>query len=267
MRKYIIIIVIGIVFLLSGCSLFNYSDGNSPIEIEQNKNPLIWREVLQIQNTLWPLEKKVNVIEKNLDDMKKTVNGLEKNVTEMKDELATTKLSSIQSNKDIESLRSEIQQIKNESIRQEKTSIELPIEKKNKKEMLKMGTTQGAVETKKAVPDSQSIIIKDIQYYKVSDTQDRVLIYVNAMNNPKLLMLKGEPPRIVVDFVNTHHIDKERFDIKTDGNLIKRILIRSYKIPVQKVRVFFDMMPDKKYSVNQKFSKKENIYSFDIKAD
>jgi hypothetical protein len=267
MYRYIIIVVIGIVFLLSGCSLFNYSDGKSPIEIEQNKNPLIWREVLQIQNTLWPLEKKVNVIEKNLNDMNKTLNGLEKNVNEMKDELATTKLSSIQAHKDIESLRSEIQQIKNESIRKEKTSVELPIEKKNKNEMLKMGTTKVAGETRKAVPDNQSIIIKDIQYYKVSDTQDRVLIYVNAMNNPKLLMFRGEPPRIVVDFMNTHHIDKERYDIKTDGNLIKRILIRSYKKPVQKVRVFFDMMPDKKYSVDQKFSKEENIYSFDIKAD
>jgi outer membrane murein-binding lipoprotein Lpp len=266
MHKYIIILVIGTVYLLSGCSLSHYYDGKSPIEIEQYENPMVWKEVVQIQVALWPLEKKVNKIEKNLNEVEKTVNGLEKNVNEMRDELATTKLSSIQANKDIESLQAEIQQIKSGSIRKEKTPVELPIEKKNKKEMLIMGTTKVAGESKKAGPDIQSIIINDIQYYKVSDTQDKVLIYVNAMNNPKLRTLRGENPRIVLDFLNTRNIDKEKYEINTDGNFIKRIRIRSYKKPMQKVRVVFDMMPNKKYSVDQKFSKKENIYSFDIKA-
>jgi hypothetical protein len=267
MRKYIIIVVIGMFFSLSGCSLSHYYDGKSPIEIEQYENPIIWKEVLQIQVTLWPLEKKVNEMEKKVNEMEKKVNTTEKNVNEMKDELATTKLSSIQANKNIESLQAELQQIKSESIQKEKTSVELPIGIKKKKEILKTETTEVAGKSKTAGTHIQSIIISDIQYYKVSDTQDRVLIYVNAMNNPKLLMFKGEPSRIVVDFVNTRHIDKEKYDIKTEGNLIKRIRIRSYKMPVQKVRVYFDMMPDKKYSVNQKFSNKENMYSFDIKAN
>ena len=267
MRKYIIVVVIGMGFLLSGCSLSHYYDGKSPIEIEQYENPMIWKEVLQIQNTLWPLEKKVNEIEKKVNKMEKNVNELEKYVNEMRDELATTKLSSIQAHKNIESLQAEIQQIKSGSIRKEKTSVELPIEKKNKKEMLIMGTTKVAEESKKAGPDIQSIIINDIQYYKVSGTQDKVLIYVNAMNNPKLQMLRGETPRIVLDFLNTRNIDKENYEINTDGNFIKRIRIRSYKEPMQKVRVVFDMMPNKKYSVAQKFSKKENIYSFAIKAN
>ena len=139
------------------------------------------------------------------------------------------------------------------------------IERK-KEEMPRMGTTKAVGESKKAGPDIQSTVINDIQYHKVSDTQDRVLIYVNTMNNPKLLRFKGEPPRIVLDFLNTRNIDKEKYDIKPDANFIKKILIRSYKTPVQKVRVFFDMMPNKTYSVVQKFSKKENRYSFDITA-
>jgi hypothetical protein len=73
MRKYIIIAVMGMVYLLSGCSLFNYYDGKSPIEIEQYENPLIWREVLQVQNTLWPLDKKANKIEKNVNEIEKNV--------------------------------------------------------------------------------------------------------------------------------------------------------------------------------------------------
>jgi TolA-binding protein len=160
MRKSIITVVIGIVFLLSGCSLFNSYDGKSPIEIEQYKSPLIWREVLQIQNTLWPLEKKVNKIEKNLNDMEKNenrletnLNKLEKNVNEMRDELATTKLSSIQANKNIESLQEELQQIKSKSIQKDKTSVELPIGIKNKKGMLNKGTTEVAGENKKAGTD------------------------------------------------------------------------------------------------------------------
>jgi hypothetical protein len=238
MRKYLISLAIGMVFLLSGCSLPHYS-GKSPIEIEQNEHPAIWKELYQIQVTLWPLEKKVN--------------ELEKKVNELRDELATAKLSSIQVNKNIESLQAEIQQMKNESLRKEKTSVDT--------------IRPAPSESKKAGPDIQSIIINDIQYHKVSDTQDKVLIYVNAMNNPKLQTVKGGTPRIILDFLHTRNIDKQNYDITTDGNFIKRIRIRSYKDPVQKVRVIFDIMPNKQYSVDQKFSKKEKTYSFDIKAN
>jgi len=59
--KYIIIVVLGMVFLLSGCSLFH--PGKSLIEIEQYENPMIWKEVYKMEVTLWPLERKVNKIE------------------------------------------------------------------------------------------------------------------------------------------------------------------------------------------------------------
>lgn len=267
MRKYIIIVVIGMVFLSSGCSLSRYYDGKSPIEIEQYENPLIWREVLKIQVTLWPLEKKVNELEKKVNILEKNVNEIQKNMNEMRDELATTKLLSIQTNKNIESLQAEIQKITSEPIRKEKAPVELRPGARNKKEALKMGTAKVAEESKKAGPEIQSTIINDIQYQKISDTQDKVLIYVNAMNNPMLQTLRGEAPRIVLDFLNTRNIDKEKYEINTDGNFIKRIRIRSYKEPLQKVRVVFDMMANKRYSVDQKFSKKENVYSFDIKAN
>jgi hypothetical protein len=258
MRKYSINVVISMVFLLSGCSLFHFYDGKTPIEIEQHENPIIWREMLQVQNTLWPLEKNVNKVEKN-------VNAMQKNANEMRDELATTKLSSIQANKNIESLQAEVQQIKSELIRKEKTSAELQSENKNKKEILKKGTAKVAGERKKAGPDIRSFIINDIEYHNVSDTQDRVLIYVNAMNNPKLQTLSGENPRIVLDFFNARNMYKEN-EINTNGNFIRRVRIRSHKEPTQKIRVVFDMVPNKKYSVVQKFLKKENIYFFDLKA-
>jgi hypothetical protein len=239
MRKYAMIVVTGMVFLSSGCSLSHYYDGKSPIEVEQYEHPKVWKEVYQIQVTLWPLEKKVNELEKKMN--------------EMRDELAVTKLSSMQANRQIESLQAEMQKIKSESLTKEKALADT--------------VKPAAGESKKAGPDIQSTIITDIQYYKVSDTQDRILIYVNAMNNPKLQTVKGETPRLILDFINTRNIAKENYEINTDGNFIKRIRIRSYREPIQKVRVVFDMMPDKKYAVDQKFSKKEKMYSFDIKAN
>ncbi len=226
------------VLFLSGCSLSHY-DGKSQIEIEQSEHPRTWKEVYQIQATLWPLEKKVNEIEKKLN--------------EIRDELATTKLASIQANKKIEALQTELQQIKSESIKKEQPSVD----------MIKPAAGESQ---KKAGPDIQSIIIKDIQFSKISETEEKVLIYVNAMNNPKTQTMRGETPRITLDFLNTRTVDKEKYEIATEGNFIKKIRIRSYKEPLQKVRVIFDMVPNKKYSVDQKFSKKENIYSLDIKA-
>lgn len=261
MLKYKMITVIGVVILLSACSLLHYGE-KSPIEIEQSENPMIWKEMYKVQATLWPLEMKVNEIEKK-------VNKIEKTANEMRDELATAKLSSIQVNKNIETLQAEIQQIKSESIRKEKISSDMigPVGITNEKEVPKIRTTKAAGKSNKAGPNIQSIIINDIKYYKVSETQDRVLIYVNARNTPKLQTLRGANPRIVLDFLNTRNIGKEKYEIKTDGIFIKNIRIRSYQEPRQKVRLVFDMMPNKKYSVEQTFSKKENIYSFDLKAD
>jgi hypothetical protein len=257
----LIFIVITLVYVLSGCSLSHYG-GKSPIQIEQSQNPETWKEVYKMQATLWPLEMKVNEIEKK-------VNNIEKTVNEIKDELATTKLSSLQANKTIESLQAEMKQKKSESTSKEKTSMEVirPVDIKNNKEVLKMETAKVAGESKKVSQDLNLKIINDIKYSKISETQDKVLVYVNALNNPKLQRLIGERPRIVVDFFNTRNMDKEKYEINTDGNFIKRIRIRSYQEPLQKVRIVFDMAPNKKYSVERTFSKKENIYSFSIKAN
>jgi hypothetical protein len=260
----LIFLVIGLVYVFSGCSLSHFG-GKSPIESEQSENPETWKEVYKMQATLWPLE--MNKIDKTVSEIEKIVNG-------MRDELATTKLSSIQANKDLESLQAEIQQRKSETISKEKTSVDIirPVDikvdiKKKNKEMPKVGTTSLAQESKHVSQDLKSKIINDIQYHKVSETQDKVVIYVNAMNNPKLQRLVGANPRLVLDFFNARNMDKEKYEIKADGNFIKRIRIRSYQEPMQKVRVVFDMAPKKKYSLERKFSKKENIYSFDIKAD
>ncbi|MBN1664342.1 MAG: AMIN domain-containing protein [Deltaproteobacteria bacterium] len=246
MRKYVIIVVLGMVFLLSGC--FLSQTGKSMIEIEQSENPMIWKEVYKVEATLWPLEGKVNKIEQDMNTIR--------------NELATAKLSSIQANKGIEALQAEIEQIKSESIAKGKTSLEQPLNENTKEETEK---TKVVREDKKAGTDIQSTI-NDIQYDKISDTHDRVLIYINSMNNPKLQTLRGENPRIVLDFLNSHYMDKKIYKIHTDGNFIKKIRIGAHKEPVPKVRVVFDMMPNKKYSVHQEFSKEDHVYSFDVKS-
>jgi len=255
----LILLVIGTLF--SGCSLFHYYGGKSPIEIEQQENPEIWKQVYRIQAVLWPLEKRVLEIEKKTNELEKIQN-------KMRDELGATKLSSIQANKNNEFLHAEIMQIKSESVGKENNPAEMirSAEIKSEKEMQKTRTTKVTNESKKVGPDIQLILIHDIKYYKISETQDRVLVYVNAMNNPQLQTLLGANPRLVLDFLNTRNRDKEKYEIKTDGNFIKRIRIRSYQEPLQKVRVVFDMMPNKKYSIERTFAKKENIYAFDLMA-
>jgi len=254
-------LAIGMVYLCSGCSLFQYYGGKSPIEIEQQENPEVWKQVYRMQAVLWPLEKKVL-------EMEKKTNELEKIQNKMRDELAATKLSSIQANKNTEFLHAEIVEIKSESIAKEKTSPEMirPAELKNEKEIPKIKASNVTKESKTAGLDIQPVFIHDIKYYKVSETQDRVLVYVTAMNNPQLQTLLGANPRLVLDFFNTRSRDKEMYEIKTDGNFLRKIRIRSYREPRQKVRVVFDMILNKKYSLERSFSKKENIYSFDLKA-
>ena len=247
------------------------------MEIEQYEKPMLWKEVFKMEAALWPMEKKVNKLEKNVSEMEKSLNI----VNNLRNELATTRLSSIQANKSLESLQAEIQQMKNEAIGKEKPSAELPPVIKNITAMEKPGAQlpPGAMETPKqntaqvaakgsqAGPDSQSSIVREIRHSKVSDTHDKVLIYVDATNNPKLQTLRGENPRIVLDFSNARLIGKENQEIKADGNFIKRIRIAAHRQPQRKVRVVFDMKTNRTYSLDRNFLEKECVYSFDIKAD
>lgn len=258
MHKTIFTLVLGMGYLLSGCSLLQYYSGKSLMEIEQIENPMLWREISKIEVSLWPLERKVSQMEKTVNEMEKNANV----IGTLRDELATTKLSSIQAHKNIETLQAEIQQLKSELISKEQPAAESKPEIKNTKE-----TTPTAVKSPKSGTDILSTILTDIRYSKISDTHDKVLIYVNAMNDPKLQTLRGENPRLVWDFFNARPLGKDLYEIGANGNFIKRIRVRAYKDPPQKVRVVFDMMPNKKYSVERKFSETEKMYSFDIKAN
>jgi len=260
MRNISILLVICIFALSSGCSRFH--SGNSPIEIEQHENPEIWKQVYKMQSTLWPLEKKVLEIEKRVSETEKTTN-------KMSYDLAETKLSSRQVNKNIELLHAELQKKQSEAISPEKTAAEVarPVEKKTEKGTPKTGSAKVPGEVKKANIDTQSTIINDIKHYKVSDSQDKIMVHVNALNYPTLQTLRGARPRIVLDFFGSRLRGKEQYEILAEGNFIKKIRIRSFKEPQQKVRIVFDMVLNKKYSLERTFSKKDNIYSFDLKAN
>ncbi len=216
----------------------------------------------KMQSTLWPLEKKVVEIEKKVSETEKTTNKMSYDVAE-------TKLSAKQANKNIELLQAELQKKQNEAVGQGMTSAALtgPPETKPEKGIPKIGPAKAAGEGKKAGADAIGIIINDIKYHKVSDSRDKVLVYINTLNNPRLQTLRGVKPRIVLDFFNTRHAGKEQYEIPTEGNFIKKIRIRSFKGPEPKVRIVFDMVLNKKYSLERTFSKKDNIYSFELKAN
>lgn len=262
----LMIAVTGMVILLCGCSWLHLG-GKGSLEIEQSNNPETWKEVYKMQATLWPLEMKTKEMEKKLLEIEKAANKIDKAVNDMRNELATTKLSSIQANKNTEFLHAEIVKLRSASIITEKTASGVigTVEIKNVKKMHNIETIKEVEVSKKVDPETPSIRINDIKYFNVSQTKDKVLIYVNAINNPKIQTLIGERPRIVLDFFNTRTMDKEKYEMNVDGNFIKRIRISSYKEPIQKVRIVFDMMPNKKYSMDRTFSKKDYIYSFDLK--
>ena len=203
-------------------------------------------------------------------EIEKKVNDTEKTTNKLSLDLAETRLSAKQANKNIEILQTElVQKIQSEVIGQDKTSAEIirTAEVKNEKGVQKVGPAKVPGEVKKAGTDAQGTIINDIKYYKVSDSQDKVLVYVSVLNNPRMQTLRGTNPRIVLDFFNTSQVGKERYEIRTEGNFIKKIRVRTYREPQQKVRLVFDMVLNKKYSIERSFSKKDNVYAFDLKAN
>jgi hypothetical protein len=248
MRKDKITLICSMVFFLSGCSLSHWDGKKSPRELEQEDNPFTWNEIYKVETTLWPLERKVVEMENKVNAMRK--------------ELAVIRELPLPSNQKIEPLQTDIKRINNESGRMEKPSADLiGAAPEIKKQVIV--PVPALAESKKASPNIQSIMITNIQFQKV-DTQDKVLVHLTATNNPKIQRLVN-PPRIVLDFLNTRNTGKDVFEINADGTFIKRIRVRSYQEPVEKVRLVLDMIPNMKYVIDKKSSPKENTYSIAIK--
>ena len=95
--------------------------------------------------------------------------------------------------------------------------------------------------------------------------EEKIIFSLNGFYPPKTFALDEEVPKVVCDFINTRLGPNLGNSIAVGGDLVRKIRIGYHQSPEEKVRVVIDLSPDKKYSVEQIFYKKTNLYTLTFK--
>ncbi len=112
-------------------------------------------------------------------------------------------------------------------------------------------------------PQKEEVAVEGISFQVEEDGSEKVFILMNRFYWPKVFVLEGDKPRVVVDFENVSSW-KGRARIPVKGNLIRQI--RTHLRQTQgKLRVVLDLDPDVDYVVSQVFYEAENIICLTVR--
>jgi len=112
-------------------------------------------------------------------------------------------------------------------------------------------------------------LIKDIQFEKSSDTEEKVIFTLNDEFAPAKTFFLNENNKIniVCDFSDTQLAEGVASSVKVNGNLIKTIRIGLHEKADPKLRVVMDMVSGKKYHLNHILIKNEKRYVLIFNAE
>ncbi|GBC59527.1 hypothetical protein DENIS_0466 [Desulfonema ishimotonii] len=104
--------------------------------------------------------------------------------------------------------------------------------------------------------------IESIQVSSEPDGSEKVVFRLNGFYPPKTFAMEEDNiPKVVCDFFDTGLARGVRKKFRVDGALLQQIRTGIHDTPRAKIRVVMDLNPSKKYSVDQVFFKKNNIYT------
>ncbi len=117
-----------------------------------------------------------------------------------------------------------------------------------------------------AVAEEQAwTVIESISYHKDDGGQQETLSFkLNSMYLPKIFTLKGQNPRLVLDFLDTAISKKIDKVMETNSRLIKRIRVGLHTLPEPKTRVVIDMTSQLQFGYESDVNNQENIFILNI---
>ncbi|MEI8173486.1 MAG: AMIN domain-containing protein [Deltaproteobacteria bacterium] len=115
--------------------------------------------------------------------------------------------------------------------------------------------------------NAQETQIKDVRFSGAEPPggAENVQVVLSGKNIPKVTVLEGDRPRIVIDFMNAGFIGRKNFTIDTKGDYVKRIRIGIYRN--HKTRIVLDLTAGTGYLADQVFDHQENIYKIQVKPE
>ncbi len=118
-----------------------------------------------------------------------------------------------------------------------------------------------------ATRETEMLEVRAIRYILKENSREQVFFALSRFADPDVQVIKGDRPRLVIDFKNVSSIDKDLPNIiEVNGTLIQRI--RSYlNQKKQTFRIVFDLYPGKDYAVRQMFYEAEKIFALTLSED
>ena len=103
----------------------------------------------------------------------------------------------------------------------------------------------------------KSVVIKSITHIKNSETKETITFTLSASVVPKIFTLRGDNPRLVIDFPQSTYRGKNVISI-TGGVLASAIRSGLDQVPVKKTRAVIDLSKDMTVQYVSEFLKQEN---------
>ena len=105
---------------------------------------------------------------------------------------------------------------------------------------------------------AQPTLLEEIFFEKSADGSERLSFKLTTSIDPKVFKIKGEKPRLVIDFFNTKSSSQVKNNFKTEGQLTKGVRVGIHNNP-PKTRVVVDMATDQDYSYKLDFQDVDNL--------
>lgn len=110
------------------------------------------------------------------------------------------------------------------------------------------------------------IVIKSISHIKHSEAKETITFKLVASVVPKIFTLRGEKPRLVIDFPKSIYWGKNVIDL-TDGTLASTIRIGLHQTPVERTRVVVDLSKETPVQYTSEYLDQENTLIVTLTPD
>ncbi len=107
-------------------------------------------------------------------------------------------------------------------------------------------------------------LLQKIDYLDLSSSADQVTFTLNGPYIPKVFTLKGEKPRIVLDFSDVIHTAGVKNSTTVAGALIKRIRVGRHTGEQPKTRVVLDLTTDQDIFFDKHFDEAASVLRFTV---
>lgn len=98
--------------------------------------------------------------------------------------------------------------------------------------------------------------LEKLKFRAVSPGAEEVTLQLNGSYSPKIYTLKGESPRVILDFADMTHGREIKSITTTNGSIIKRVRVGMHADDSPKTRVVFDLATLKNVDYTQSFDEK-----------